>query len=153
MKKFIKTLTILAIVTLCTVCLAAFAGCGDNNKDDNKLDPDTIYITVLDESGKAIDGTTFGKWALDESVTQVSIQFCAVDGNGACTMTTPDVGTDGKAQFKLSELKSFAESNNATTVELHVLYVDGKDYKKEYGQYKVSEIPQTITVTLKKADA
>ena len=151
MKKLFKTLSVLAIVTLCTICMAAFAGCGDDSNSD--LDPNIIYITVLDENGKAIDGTTFGEADFDETNHQVQIQFCTVDGKYGCSMNNPNVDKDGKAQFNLSEIKNFEVTNNATTVELHVLGVTKKGYKKEYKQYKISEIPQTITVTLEKADA
>lgn len=139
----------LVITTLLVVCTAAFTACGD----DDKLDANTIYITVLDENGDPIDGTTFGQGDYDDTIHQVKVQFCTLDGG--CTVQTPNVGADGKVEFDLSVIKDFAETNNTDTVELHVLNVIAVGYEKgengEYGRYKVSEIPQEITVTLKKA--
>ena len=145
MKKFIKILSMLIITTILTVCTVAFNACGD----DKKLDPNTIYITVLDENGDPIDGTTFGEGDFDPTNHQVQIQFCTVVGTG-CTMDNPNVGTNGKAEFKLSLISALAGSDDEL-VELHVLGVEAKGYVKEYGQYKISEIPQEITVKLKKA--
>ena len=147
MKKLLKKLSILLIAALCTVCVAAFVACGDDNGDE--FATDKIYITVLDENGNAIDGTTFGVDKYDEENHQVQIQFCTL--GGGCTMNNPNVGTDGKAVFNLSDVKDLAQSGNTDTVELHVLGVEEKGYEYAYGQYKVSEIPKNVTITLKKA--
>ena len=143
MKKFITTLCVLLAAAICTVCLAVFAAC-----DDEKLDPNIIYITVVDENGNAIDGTTFGKGDYNPDQHQVQIQFCTLDGG--CTAKNADVGADGKAQFDLSLVQALADSGDVV-VELHVLNVTAVGYVKEYEQYKISDIPQTIKVTLKKA--
>ena len=153
MKKLIKRFSILLIAALCTVCMAAFVACGDDNGDE--LATDKIYITVLDENSNAINGTTFGEGDYNPDNHQVQIQFCTVDGDYGCSLTTPNVGADGKAVFDLAELKEFVKANNSTTVELHILGVTKVGYKKgensEYGKYKVSEMPKNITVTLEKA--
>ena len=143
MKKFIKTLSIMLIAAVCTVCVALFAACGG---DDNKLDPNIIYITVVDENGDAIDGTTFGENILDPDDHQVMIQFCTVDG-GCASMV--ELGADGKAEYDLASVKELAETNHTDTVELHIQNLPNI-YKVEYNQYKVSEIPQEIKVTLQK---
>ena len=145
MKKYLTVLSILIVVAICAICMTIFAAC-DN---DNELATDKIYITVLDENGNAIDGTTFGEADFDPSNHQVIIQFCTLDGG--CTSQNPNVGKDGKAEFDLSIVKGLAEANSTDTVELHVQGVAKVGYKIEYGQYKVSEIPKNITVTLKKA--
>ena len=145
MKKLIKKFSILIVAALCIMCMAAFAACGDGEK----LDPNTVYITVVDENGNPIDGTTFGKGDWDPDNHQVQIQFCTLDGG--CTPENANVGKDGKAEFDLSLIKALAESSNADTVELHVLGVTAIGYEKNYSQYKISSIPQTIKVTLKKA--
>ena len=146
--KLIKRVSLLLVAALLVACVAAFAACGGE-----KLDENTVYLTVLDENSKAIDGTTFGEGDFDPSNHQVQIQFCTLDGG--CTVVTPNVGTDGKAEFNLTLIKEFAETNKTDTVELHVLGVTAVGYLKgedgEYGRFKISEIPQKITVTLKKA--
>ena len=143
MKKFVKILSMLIVATLLTVCMVAFTACGD----DKKLDPNTIYITVLDENGNPIDGTTFGQHDFNPENHQVEVQFCTIDGSGACTSPNPLVGPDGKAEFDLSIIKALAETDDVI-VELHILNVTAKGYVKEYDQYKISGIPQEITVTL-----
>ena len=149
MKKIIKTLSILVISAILTVCVALFAACGDDNKTE--LATDKVYITVLDENGNAINGTTFGEGDYDNTVHQVKIQFCTVDGDYGCSLSNPNVDENGKAEFNLSELKELTKNYNATTIELHVLNVTAVGYAKEYNQYKISEVPKNITVTLKKA--
>lgn len=149
MKKLLKSLSILVVVAICAICMTAlFTAC---NKEE--LATDTIYITVLDENGKAINGTTFGKGDYNPDYHQVQIQFCTLDGG--CTVVTPNVGADGKAQFDLAVLKEFAKANNADTVELHVLNVTAVGYEKgesgEYGRFKIDKVPKNIEVTLKKA--
>ena len=150
MKKYLTTLSILVVVAIFTACMAILTACG---KEKVELATDKIYITVLDENGNAINGTTFGEGDYDKTLHQVKIQFCTLDGG--CTVQTPDVGADGKVEFDLSVVKEFAKTNNADTVELHVLNVTAVGYKKgesgEYGRYKVSEIPKNITVNLAKA--
>ena len=149
MKKLISVFSVLLISLLSVMCVAFFAACSDSEK----LDANTVYITVLDDKGNPIDGTTFGEGDYNPDNHQVQIQFCTLDGG--CTVLTPNVGADGKAEFDLTHIKEFAETNNTDTVELHVLGVTAVGYLKgesgEYGRYKVSEIPQKITVTLKKA--
>ena len=51
----------------------------------------------------------------------------------------------------MSIINGLVEANNTDTVELHVTSIEEKGYVYAYGQYKVSEIPKNITVTLKKA--
>lgn len=154
MKKFIKTLSVMLIAAVCTVCVALFAACGGG--DGEELATDTIYITVLDENGNAIDGTTFGEHDFNPDNHQVQIQFCTLGGN--CSAENANVGTDGKAEFPVSIVKELAEEYNTDTVELHVISVTKKGYLKGdetdeviYGQFNVNKIPKNITVTLKKA--
>ena len=148
MKKFITTLCILLAVAICTVSLAVFAACDSGEK----LDSNTIYITVLDENGNPIDGPNFGEQDWTDGVAQVQIQFCTVSANdGGCAAYTAGVDANGKAEFPRSSLTEL-NANGDVLVELHVLNVTvKKGYVKEYFQYKISEVPQTITVTLKKA--
>lgn len=144
MKKFIKVLSVLLVAVLCTVGMAVFAACGDKNE----LATDTIYITVLDESGNPINGTTFGKGDYNPDNHQVEIQFCTLAGG--CTAQNAKVGADGKAEFNLALVKELAGADDVV-VELHVLNVTAVGYAKDYNQYKVSEIPKNVTVNLKKA--
>lgn len=151
MKKLIRTLSILLIATVCTVCVALFAACGGDKGGEYATDK--IYITVLDENGNAINGPTFGKQDYVDEVAQVQIQFCTLDGT--CSSENAKVGADGKAEFPVSIIKTLAEAYNTDTVELHVLYVKANGYLKgesgEYGRYKISELPKNLTVNLKKA--
>lgn len=149
MKKLIKTLSILLIATVCTVCVVLFAACGDKG---GELATDKIYITVLDENGNPIDGPNFGLQDWTDGVAQVEIQFCTVNGNeGGCASYNAPVGADGKAEFPLSVVHDLND-NHDVVVEVHVLYVTvKKGYKKEYNQYKISEIPKNITIKLEKA--
>ena len=145
MKKLIRMFSILLITALLVACTAVFSACGGE-----KLDPNVIYITVLDENGSAINGPEFGKGDYDDKTYTVQIQFCTVNAtDGGCAAYTADVDANGKAEFPRSAVKELNE--NDVKVELHVLYVTAKGYLKEYNQYKISEIPQTITITLKKA--
>ena len=144
MQKLIKRFSVVLIAAICAVCTAIFfVAC-----DKEELATDIIYITVVDENGSAINGTTFGEGDYDPTNRQVQIQFCTLDG--VCSAENANVGADGKAEFKVSLINDLAESGNADTVELHVLGVTAKGYVKEYGQYKVSKIPKNIKVTLKK---
>ena len=149
MKKFIKIVSTLLVAALLTACMAAFVACGgDDDKDKVEYATDKIYITIVDEDGNPIDGTTFGEDDWDETNHQVMVQFCTLDG-GCATMVAVDA--NGKAVYDLSAVKSVAEAGNTDTVELHVQKVAKVGYKVEYGQYKVNEIPKEITVKLVKA--
>lgn len=151
MQKLFKRFSVVIMALAMVVCLAVFAvACtNDDDKDEEKYATDTFTVTVLDENGNPIDGTNYGQEDFpDENgvypTCAVKIQFCTLEGG--CTFRNPEVGADGKATIELSVLKELAA--NGETVELHVLYVEGKGYKKEYGQYKVDKIPLEITVTL-----
>ena len=142
MQKIMKRFAVILMAVISTVCIAVFAaGC-----DKESYATDTFTVTVLDEKGKAIDGTTFGEADYDPDNHQVTIQFCNEDGG--CTSVNPKVGSDGKATIKVSDIKQIAETGK---VELHVLGVTKVGYKKEYDNYDVDKIPLEITVTLVKA--
>ena len=144
MQKFTKRLAVIVMALIATVCLAVcMAAC--NKDDDEKYATDTFTVTVLDENGNPIDGTTFGQGDWDPDDHQVTIQFCSED-NG-CTAFNPKVGKDGKATIKISDVKLVTETGK---VELHVLGVEKVGYKKEYSQYSVNKIPLEITVKLEK---
>lgn len=149
MQKLFKRFSVVIMALAMVVCLAACATACTNGNDEEQYATDTFTVTVLDENGNPIDGTNFGQEDFPDDngvypTCAVKIQFCTL--NGGCTPKNPEVGADGKVTIELSDLKMLAP--NGETIELHVLYVEGKGYKKEYGQYKVDKIPLEITVTL-----
>ena len=157
MTKSFKRVAVLLLCAIATICMAIFAGCvPDDNEDPNggKKPDETDYatttfvVTVLDENGAAVNGTTFGFDGAD--VMPVQIQFCSIlpDGStGMCALPVK-LGENGKATIELSNVKAAAEQSETDTVELHVLNVEEKGYNKNYGKYKVTEIPTEISVTL-----
>lgn len=155
MNKFFKRLSVVLTALIAVVCLAAFAACDKGNEDGgNNYATTTVAITVKDENGNLINGATFGEGDYDSSVTQVSIQFCIAGEDGAC-MQPVNVGADGKASISYTDMHDtvlqFPDATESTMIELHVLNVEAKGYKKAYGQYKLNEVPATIEITLVKA--
>lgn len=159
MKLFKKLAVILAAVTA-VVCMAAFAaGCnkdtgGNNGGGNGGGSATTIEITVKDENGNVIDGTTFGEGDYDSNLKQVSVQFCTT-GNGGSCMSPENLGANGKVSLDYENLKTkvlaLPDTTESTVLELHILNVQKKGYKVAYGQYPLNEIPSTIEITLEKA--
>ncbi len=151
--KLFKRLAVVLTAIIAVVCVAAFAAC---NKDDeggnggNNYATTTVEVTVKDENGDLIDGTTFGEGDYDPELKQVNVQFCIPDG---ICFINENLGADGKVVIDYNEIKTKATSSGDTnpTIELHINGVAKKGYKVAYGQYKLNEVPAKIEVTLEKA--
>lgn len=142
MQKFTKRFAVIVMALIATVCLAVFAAACKDGGDGETYATESFTVTVLDENGNAINGTTFS--VVD---VPVKIQFCDAENTSGCA-TPVAVGTDGKATINMET--TGLKGLGASTVELHVQNLDAK-YKVEYGQYPINKIPLNITVTLELA--
>lgn len=150
--KLFKRLAVVLTAIIAVVCVAAFAAC---NKDDeggnggNNYATTTVQVTVKDENGDLIDGTTFGEGDYDPELKQVNVQFCIPDG---ICFINENLGADGKVVIDYNKIKTKASSYGENpTIELHINNVKAKGYQVTYGQYKLNEVPAKIDVTLVKA--
>ncbi len=153
MNKLLKKLAVLFTAVAATVCIAVFAA-ACNDKEETYA-TDTFTVTVVDENGDAINGTTFGDNGYGEK--QVKLQFCAVqaDGNADACLANyqPNVGADGKVTVEVSKISEFVSDSDAVKFVIHVINLNGKGYSAtaDYGQYEVDKIPSSITITLDKS--
>ena len=143
MQKFMKRFAVVIMALVATVLMAVFATACEDNKSGNYA-TDTFTVTVLDENGNAIDGTTFGYAAGDPTWTQVRLQFC---NDGGCSSYIK-VGADGKATVEL-EKDGINSLRGNGDIELHIQNLP-TEYKVEYSKYNIDKIPLEITVTLEK---
>ena len=157
MQKLFKKVVVLITALVAVLGIAAFTtACDKGDKVTYAKAGTEITIIVLDENEEPI-GPNFGQDDFSDEVTNAGVQFCSVDptsatGLGVCASIVWVTNENGTVKVSYDAVKkAYDDTPNATGVELHVAYVEGKGYEKDYGVYPIDKIPSTITIKLKKA--
>lgn len=138
MKKFAKSILVIALAVVAAASIAVFASaCGSNVPDGY------VRVRVVDENGNVVKGDG-----------NILVQFCLVDDNnevGACA-SPATLGENGEVDIKIDDLFTIP---GITKVELHILnvagYKEGNEGGYPYGRYNRNSFPKEIKVELVKA--
>ncbi len=141
MKKFAKSILVIALAVVAAASIAVFASaCG------SKVPDGYVRVRVVDENGNVVKGDG-----------NISVQFCLIDDNGtlgACTVNET-LGEDGKVDIEVAKIFTVP---GITKAEVHILNVAGYKHGNSgeengfyYGRYNKSSFPTEIEVMLEKA--